>query len=360
MIAFWVVAGVLSAAAAGLILSNAARAARNAGAADPTLSVYRRQLAEIDDLAARGLIPEAERKIARAEAARRLLAAADRYEAPWSADGQLRKVVLVIAAAAPVLAIAAYLFTGAPGQPDQPIKGRIAAWREADPSSLSPPQLAVLLKQMIRERPADPEAYRFLALAEAASDNPHAAARAARKAIELAPQRADLWEQLGEALTLQNEGEVTPEAEAAFQEALTREPGRIASRFHLARAQAARGDRAGAVTAFRALLADLPADDAERRQILEQTIAEASGAPLPPAAAPPQIEAIRGMVAGLAARLEANPDDPEGWVRLVRSYAVLGEAARRDAALDIARKRYAGNAGVLQALDAAAKTEPMR
>lgn len=359
MIAFWVVAGLLSAAAAGLILSNAARAARGAGTADPTLSVYRRQLAEIDDLAARGLMPEAERKTAHAEAARRLLAAADRDEAPWSRDGALRKAVLAIAALTPLVAIGAYLFIGAPGLPDQPIKQRIATWRESDPATLSPPQLAVLLRQMIRERPADPEAYRFLALAEAASDNPYAAARAARKAIELAPERADLWEQLGEALTLQNEGEVTTEAEAAFTEALTRDPSRIASRFHLARAQAARGDREGAVAAFRALLADLPADDVERRQILEQSIAEASGAPTAPAA-PPQMDAIRGMVAGLAARLEANPEDPEGWVRLVRSYAVLGEAARRDAALEIARKRYAGNAEVLQALDAAAKTEPMK
>lgn len=359
MIAFWVVAGVLSAAAAGLILLNAARAVRGAGTADPTLSVYRRQLAEIDDLAAGGLIPEDERKTARTEAARRLLAAADRDEAPWTADGRLRTAVLAVAAAAPLLAIAAYLVTGAPGAPDQPIKERIAAWRETDPSLLTPPQVAVLLKQMIRERPDDPEAYRFLALAEAASDNPYAAARAARKAIELAPQRADLWEQLGEALTLQNEGEVTPEARAAFEEALKREPGRIASRFHLARAQAASGDRAGAVAGFRQLLADLPADDVERRQVLEQAIAETSGAPAPAPAAP-QMDAIRGMVAGLAARLEANPDDPEGWVRLVRSYAVLGETSRRDAALDIARKRYAGNAEVLQALNAAAKTEPMR
>jgi cytochrome c-type biogenesis protein CcmH len=33
---------------------------------------------------------------------------------------------------------------------------------------------------------------------------------------------------------------------------------------------------------------------------------------------------IRGMVDGLAARLKENPDDREGWLRLGRSYAVLG------------------------------------
>jgi cytochrome c-type biogenesis protein CcmH len=34
---------------------------------------------------------------------------------------------------------------------------------------------------------------------------------------------------------------------------------------------------------------------------------------------------IRDMVAGLAARLEEQPDDIEGWRRLGRSYQVLGE-----------------------------------
>ena len=70
--------------------------------------------------------------------------------------------------------------------------------------------------------------------------------------------------------------------------------------------------------------------------------------------------AVEGMVASLAAKLEAEPDDPEGWVRLVRSYAVLGDTAKRDATLTEAKARYAGKADVLKALDLAAKTEPMR
>jgi cytochrome c-type biogenesis protein CcmH len=70
--------------------------------------------------------------------------------------------------------------------------------------------------------------------------------------------------------------------------------------------------------------------------------------------------AIRGMVAGLADRLKTRPDDPEGWVRLVRAYAVLGETAQRDAALKTARTRYAGRPEVLSQLDQAAAAEPMR
>lgn len=41
---------------------------------------------------------------------------------------------------------------------------------------------------------------------------------------------------------------------------------------------------------------------------------------------------INTMVAGLDEKLRQNPRDPEGWMRLVRSYVVLGKADQaRDA-----------------------------
>jgi cytochrome c-type biogenesis protein CcmH len=41
---------------------------------------------------------------------------------------------------------------------------------------------------------------------------------------------------------------------------------------------------------------------------------------------------IRGMVDGLAARLEASPRDADGWLQLIRSRRILGEMdAARDA-----------------------------
>lgn len=43
---------------------------------------------------------------------------------------------------------------------------------------------------------------------------------------------------------------------------------------------------------------------------------------------------ISGMVEGLAARLEENPDDVEGWTMLGRSYAVIGEFDKSAAAYE--------------------------
>ncbi len=357
MIVFWAVAGVLSAAAAGLILQSAAKAASHVGSEDPTRDLYRRQLTEIDDLADRGLLAPDERKSAHAEAARRLLSADSVAAEPWTADPGLRRPVLVAAILAPLAAIGLYLAVGAPGLADQPIAARIAAWRISDPAALAPPELAAVLRAMVVERPNDPEGYRYLAIMEGASDNPTGAARALRRAITLAPQRADLWEMMGEALVAEADGQMSPEARRAFEEALKRDPKAVAARFHLARARIEAGDKPAGLAAWKALAAEMPATDPRRPQLLA-AIDEAEGKA--PALAEDQMSAVRGMVAGLAARLDQAPDDPEGWVRLVRSYAVLGDVGKRDAALAAARARYAARPDILRDLDAAAKTEAMR
>ena len=158
---------------------------------------------------------------------------------------------------------------------------------------------------------------------------------------------------------MQAEGEVTPQAAAAFQRALEQDPQAAAARFHLARGQIEAGKVEAGLAQWRALLADLPADD-PRRPVLQAAIADVAEGPRPEPT--PQVGApeIQAMVDGLAARLAAEPDDPEGWVRLVRSYAVLGDAASRDSALAVARARYADDPQVLSQLAQAAATEPMR
>lgn len=360
MIAFWAVAGILAAAAAGLVLFRAARAAQ-AEIADPTPDVYRRQLAEIDDLAEQGLIGESERRTAHAEAARRLLNAADAPREAWVAGLDGRRTTFAGVALAAAGALVLYFVVGQPGMRDEPFAARLAGWRSADPASLAAPELAAVLNKLTRERPNDPQAFQYLAIAEGASDNPAGAVRAMRQAVRLAPERADLWELFGEALVADAGGEVTAEARQAFAEAVKRDPKAIAARFHLARAEVVGGDRAAGLATWRALLTELPADD-PRRQALIGAIAEAEGRPAAtrPNLSDDQQAMIQGMVQGLAQRLQSNPDDPEGWVRLVRAYAVLGDVAKRDAALAQAQSRYAGRPDTLAQLDAAARAEPMR
>jgi cytochrome c-type biogenesis protein CcmH len=121
-----------------------------------------------------------------------------------------------------------------------------------------------------------------------------------------------------------------------------------------------RGDAAAATAALRALLADAPAE-APWRQIVADRLAEIDPAERQIGANPPEASTrpagptaqdvaaaqsmsseerqamIRGMVDRLAARLEQNPNDKDGWARLAHAYDVLGE---KDKAQD-ARARAA-------------------
>ena len=359
MIAFWATAAVLSAATAVLILFRASRAASQTPV-DTTQTFYRRQLSEIADLADRGLLGEGERKSAEVEAGRRLLAAAEAPPQSWSAAGG-RNLALAAAIAAPALAVLLYLGLGAPGDPDQPFSGRLKQWRAANPETLAPQEMAAVLSALVKQRPSDPEGYRFLALAEGASDDPAGAVQALKRGLRVAPERADLWEMLGDALVFENGGQVTADAQAAFRETLKRDPRNVSARFNLARAEITQGDKAAGLAAWRQLLAELPPTDS-RAAALRSAIAQAEGAPAPaaaPALSSDQMTAIRGMVSGLAQRLQAEPNDPIGWVRLVRAYAVLGETAERDKALAQASSRFAGKADILAQLKEAAAAPPM-
>ena len=271
-----------------------------------------------------------------------------------------RAPLVIFVVTAPVLALALYFLVGTPGMQDEPFAKRLAQWKTSSPSSLAPQEIAAVLTSLIKERPHDPEGYRLLAVVDGEAQDPAGAVQALKHAVRLAPGRSDLWEMLGEALVVQSGGEVTDDARQAFLETLKTDPSNMTARFHLARAQILAGDRDSGLSQWKAMLGEMTPDD-PRRAALVAAIARAQGAPaLPPppatgpAFSPEQLTAIKGMVANLAAKLKANPDNPDGWVRLVRAYAVLGETAERDAALKAARARYAGRADVMDQLTQAA------
>jgi len=132
MIGFWVAAALLAAGAAALMLHRAARGGAVARAPDPQVEIYRRALGEIDDLAERDLLGAEERRSVRAEAARRLLGAADRETPPISASGR-PTLPLAACAAVAIGAVGVYLTTGSPGLADQPFSARLADWKANPP-----------------------------------------------------------------------------------------------------------------------------------------------------------------------------------------------------------------------------------
>ena len=64
-----------------------------------------------------------------------------------------------------------------------------------------------------------------------------------------------------------------------------------------------------------------------------------------------RIAMIRGMVDGLDEKLKSNPQDIEGWLRLIRARTVLGDSEKASAALATARATFATNAADIKLIE---------
>jgi cytochrome c-type biogenesis protein CcmH len=210
--------------------------------------------------------------------------------------------------------------------------------------------LIAQLSIRVRQTPDDPRGWTLLGKGYLTVGDDNDAAAAFRRAIAVATpkQRPTLLSAEGEALTMAASGIVTPEAEAAFDEALRLNPKDQAARYYLGVAYAMRRDNAHALTIWQSLLADAPPNASWRGELVDRIAALKSqngGAP-----------DIGAMVAGLAARLHQTPNDSEGWQRLIRAYAVLGDTPKAQAALADARAAMKGDTRTLAALSAEAKS----
>jgi cytochrome c-type biogenesis protein CcmH len=364
MIAFWIAAALLSAATAGFIVYRGAGSAKAGAGDDPSADVYRRQLAELDELSERGLLAQSEWRSARAETARRLLGAAE-ADAPATSATDGRQLVLALAAAAPLLAMGVYWIVGSPRLADQPFLKRVADWQASDPASLDPARMSAVLRRLVARHPGDARAVFYLGRAQLAAGDAFSAERSLKKAVALRPREASYWIVLGDILVAEAKGDVSSDAQTAYRRALELDPTAPGPRYYLAEARIAGGDLKGGLADWRALAGGLAADDPRKPALLDEIgVVEKTGA-LPTdaeAAAPPagagQQAFIRSMVDGLAARLKVQPDDPGGWGRLVRSYGVLGDAARRDAALARARRLFKDRPDAWRTFQDAAEARP--
>jgi len=377
---FWIVAGALTAlVVAGLLVPLLRRPHVGADRGAYDLAIYRDQLAEIDRDLARGEIGAEQAATARTEVERRLLAIAPGDpSAPPSARTREsaeprptahRLAGIVLAIAVPATAVGIYLFLGTPGVPSQPFAERKTTVDAATQSAPAMEQLAERLAERLAEAPDDRDGWILLARTYTEMQRFDEAARVYGQAIENGFDEAEFHAARGESLTAAADGTVVPEARRAFATALERDPAEPRARYYAGLALIQDGSTREAMQVWTTLLREAPADapwrpfvaaqvrraatalgedpppeaaEVATPQARPQTPPAAAGAPSPSKA---EVEAagemseedraafIRSMVARLAGRLEEQPDNLDGWLRLARAYGVLGETERAKEAL---------------------------
>lgn len=363
MVAFWLL--ILALVALGFATWPLWR--RQTGGRDRRLDVYRQQLAEIDQELASGLLTPEAGAAARLEVERRLLRAADSMagEVTETGDRTRRAPFVLLSVAAVVAATALYLALGRPdlgGNPHQdPGRERIAA----GDSQMSLNQLVDSLIAHLEQNPEAMEGWQHLRRAAPALNRQADWSAALARAVAARPDNFDLRVYYLESLLALGQGQVTPAAELALRQAMAMDPKAPVLRYYQGLALLQGGKAAEAEAVWQDLLAETP-PDAEWRGQIARRIAEArqmqGKSPAPSAAAqailelPPEAQAaqIRAMVEGLAARLEDEPDNGPGFLRLARAYRVMGEAEKAAAAyhraLEIAERQ--GNAAAVASIQA--------
>ena len=368
---FWIVAAILAVGVAAFVVRPLLRrdpvTVPAPGAHD--LEVYRYQLVALDRQRAAGDIPNSEAEALRSEIARRLLAADARRTGAAPARPErrwLRPAGAVLLVVLPLAAMAIYLGLGTPGMPDMPLAGRSPTAGQPSPDEIA--GAVDRLVAQLEKNPDDLQGWILLGRVHFAESRFADSARAWARAAALSPGNGELQATLGQTLTVAAEGRVTPEARSAFAVSLALLPGDPRARYYLALAHWQEGEAAKALAAWQALLAEAP-PDAPWRAAVAARIAEAgvTVSPAAPSQAPArgpneaEIAAARmspeerrqmigGMVSGLAARLEANPVDSAGWLRLAQAYTVLERRDDAEAALRRALDADPANVAALVAL----------
>lgn len=348
---FWILVAILTAAVAvALILPLLRRTETVAAGGSHDVAVYRDQLEELKRDEAAGLIGSGEAEIARAEVARRLIAATRNADTgtidPAGRRNRLAQAVVILLL--PALGLCLYLATGRPDLPSQPLAQRLA-----DPGN----DVSILIAKAenhLARNPGDGAGWEVLAPIYVRNGRLEDAVNAYAQAARLLGASPERLDGRAETLIMLADGIVTDEARKLFEQSVSLAPDNPRARYYLALALEQEGDRDAARAAYEALAKGSPAD-APWLSLVNRHIAGLSGETADTAAGNPTAadiaaaqdmstedrgQMIAGMVESLAAKLADDPADLEGWQRLIRSYVVLDQRPQAQAALRTALKRF--------------------
>jgi cytochrome c-type biogenesis protein CcmH len=344
-----------------------------------TTAIYEEQLKEIERDANSGAIDDTAADAGRIEVQRRMLDAVKAQRDPRPLSRAWRGLALISTTG--FVALASVLLYAQLGSPTlQPVlQSAPQPSASAVPTTGQVDEMVAKLERRLKSSPNDADGWRMLGWSYFNTQRYAQSAEAYKMAMTLDSGNLDYRAAYAEALVQGANGIVTPEAASEFVEVLKVDAQNPRALFYDALRMEQSGEKSAALEKWMALYKNAPPDAgwltdvrshiASIGQELGRDVsafAQVSAAvPVPPVSqddvaaiqslpAGDQQEMIRSMVNGLAEKLDANPRNADGWIRLMRSRMVLADPENAKLALSKALKVFSDDPAMQTKLNAAA------
>lgn len=376
---FWILAAILAFIATLCVVMPLAK---NKDELVPDIqldkALYRARINEIDQDLKLGRISSQQAEAAKSEEGRKLISIAKFEKSDEAQSISARSInfyrVLqgVCLISIPIISLSLYLFLGSPFMPDQSLASRISA----DPAGQSLEENVSRVEAHLAKSPNDASGWAVLAPVYTRMNRFNDAANAWSRVLQLNPKYPEVRSMIAEALLNTTGGVVTKKARDLFLAELKINPASAKSRYYIALSLSQEGRFEEASKSWQLLIdgtnpqapwlatAKQYRDDAMKRSgIKPSPKLELPKGAITKGPTKEQILAaqqmndkdrnlmIQSMVDGLAEKLNDDPSDQQGWLRLIRAYNVLGDNQSAKSAIYTAINAHASDVKFIASLN---------
>lgn len=335
VLAFWIIAAAMTAAALAFVLVPMLRARAPAGpsAREAALEALRGQRRELEADLAAGQLPAQAREEAMAELLQRAdqeLEAGEARARP-TVEGKPWALAAALGVLVPALAFGLYAVVGTPSASDGKALAQAQAQPPGHPDDAQVVAMVESLARKVRERPEDAQGWSLLARSMAALGRFPESAEAYERVSRLVKPDAQLLADWADALGMAQGGKLAGRPAELARQALAIDPRHLKALALAATAAMQTDDRPAAIGYWRRVAETLPAGSTDAAQVAA-IIAElgGKGAPGKPAAAAETLTGTVALAPALAAQVKGDEtvfvfarreDGPRMPLAVVRSSA---------------------------------------
>lgn len=360
LMVFWIITALLTAIAMGfvcypLLLRNVSSRSE----ADSEQTLYKARLSEIDKDVELGRLDEISAQAARADEARRLIKSTENTR-PLKVSSTNKVLVILAALFLPLSSLPFYLSVGSP---QEALPTSAAENTDNEPSI---EELVAVAEKRLASNPDDTNGWKVIAPVYMRMGRFDDAINAYENVLRVEGESPEFLLKLADAHIEKNQGQVNETAQQLVSRILELDKENAAARFYTG-IIALQSDKPDETMRIWQAMLDEAQGDEEWVPIIQGRIAELKSlentqVPLPALdeetleaaqdmSTEDRLEMIGQMVSNLSERLQENPNNKQGWQRLITSYMVLNRKEDAQIALANAQKHFSDDSTYMQTLE---------